>query len=129
MRSITNIYSLTRIHNMSLSVVVPSETAQACCLTHNGLKSSSLKGQSNEIFDPQFFSSFEPVWGDSGPLTNGLKYFRFWLCFRRIFPEFLAVSYCVESSSAQYHTARSQRPLLLHRPLKGQCNKNKYIFR
>ena len=23
---------------------------------------NQLKGQSNEIFDPQFFSSFEPAW-------------------------------------------------------------------
>ena len=68
----------------------------------------SLKGQSNEIFDPQFFSPFVPAW------TNGLKWFRFWFCFHwdiHIFTKFRAVSYCAESSSAQYDTAQSQWPL------------------
>ena len=38
-----------------------------------------LKGQSNEIFDLQFFFNISNL---PGPLTNGLKYFRFWLSFR-----------------------------------------------
>ena len=37
-----------------------------------------LKGQSNEIFDLHYFHFSNP----SGPLTNGLKCFRFWLKFR-----------------------------------------------
>ena len=37
-----------------------------------------LKGQSNEIFDLQFFSA----------LINGLKYFRFWLGFRPSYSKF-----------------------------------------
>ena len=72
--------------------------------------------------------------------------------FRRdiqIFTRLRVVSYCAESSSAQYHTPRSQAlrsiklrgvtPILhginshifklLHRPVKGQCHKNKYMFR
>ena len=49
-----------------------------------------------------------------------------------------AVSYCEESSSAQYDSTRSHSVLhgvnshflkLLHRPFKGQCHKNKYKFR
>ena len=172
--------------------------------------SYTLKGQSNEIFDPQFFSSFEPTWAtdqwvkifcflvsvspryssftevpssmilhrvkfcavsyctescdfsvsflrDSTtrfsscffhnsrlpePLSKCLKYFRFWLRFRRVirfFRDWLsAVSYCAEPSSAQYDNAQSHSILrgvkshnfkLFHRPLKGQCHKNKYIFR
>ena len=89
-----------------------------------------------------------------GPLTNGLNYFRFWLRFRRVIRIFLgiilcrvnlsAVSYCAESISPQYHTAGSQYPRsiilrgvynepghflkLLHRPLTGQCHKNKCGF-
>ena len=43
-----------------------------------------LKGQSKEIFDP-LFSSFEPAWA----LTNGLKYFRFWLRFVKLLKQFL----------------------------------------
>ena len=37
-----------------------------------------LKGQSNEIFAPYFFHQTNRP----GPLTNGLKYFRIWYCFR-----------------------------------------------
>ena len=40
-----------------------------------------FKGQSNEIFYRFFHTSSLP---DPGPLSNGLKYFRFWLRFRRI---------------------------------------------
>ena len=95
-----------------------------------------LKGQSNEIFHPHFFQHSNLT----GPLTNGFKYFRFWLRFRRIFRFFLnlpAVSYCAESVSLQYYTVGSHsRPRevnshflkLLHRPLKRQCHKNKCGF-
>ena len=44
-----------------------------------------------------------------GPLTNGLKYFRFWLRFRwdiRIFMNLRAVSYCAESVCPRYDTAQ-----------------------
>ena len=42
------------------------------------IQTSWLKGQSNEIFDLQFFfhNSNKPV-----PLTNGFKYFWIWLSF------------------------------------------------
>ena len=75
-----------------------------------------LKGQSNEIFDPQFLSSFEPAWA----FDQWVKIFSFLVSFspryssfsevprsiilRRV--KFCVVSYCAESSSAQYHTAR-----------------------
>ena len=39
-----------------------------------------LKGQSNEILDPNFFFIIRT---SMGSLTNRLKYFRFWLRFRR----------------------------------------------
>ena len=82
----------------------------------------SLKGQSNEIFDLQSISSFEPAWSYS---------------------HFFGVLHCVESVSLQYDTALSQSSRsiihvlwgvthdpshflkLLHRPLKGHCHKNK----
>ena len=38
-----------------------------------------FKGQSNEIFDPQYFSSFEPAWATD----QWVKYFRIWFSFRR----------------------------------------------
>ena len=41
-----------------------------------------LKGQSNEIFDLHFFLLHNL--NQPGTLTNGLKYFRFWLIFRVI---------------------------------------------
>ena len=41
---------------------------------------SFLKGQSNKLFNLHFF----PYFNMHGPLNNGLKYFRFWLRFRRI---------------------------------------------
>ena len=56
----------------------------------------TLKGQSNEIFDLQFF--FHHL-NHPGPLTNRLKYFRFWLGFRQI----------IQISSG-YDTAQSQFP-------------------
>ena len=80
----------------------------------------NLKGQSNEIFDLQFFNhSNRP-----GPLTNGLKDFYFWFSFHRVIRIFLnlpGVSYCAESIM----TPGSQLPFLklLHRPLQGQCHK------
>ena len=65
------------------------------------------------IWDNLFHHSNQP-----GPLTNGLKYFRYWFRFCRdicIFPNFREVSYCAESTikfcgeiSAQHDTARSQ---------------------
>ena len=45
-----------------------------------------------------------------GPLTNGLKYYRFLFRFRPdipIFSKFRTESYCAESVSAQYHTVLS----------------------
>ena len=80
--------------------------------------SISLKGQSNEIFDPQFFSSFEPAWPTDQwvkivlfLVSFSLRYSYFFevprsIILRRV--KFRAVSYCEESSSAQYHTAQSQ---------------------
>ena len=58
---------------------------------------NTLKGQSNEICDPRFLSSFEP------PLTKGLKYFRFGFRYRRDIPIFLNPqydigTYCAESA-------------------------------
>ena len=42
-------------------------------------------GQSNEILDPHFFhNSNQP-----GPLTNELKYFRFWFRFCRVIRIFM----------------------------------------
>ena len=62
--------------------------------------------QSNKIFDLSFHNS-----SLAGPLSSGLKYFRFRLRFRQVNQIFrknlLAVSYCAESDSMQYLTARS----------------------
>ena len=58
----------------------------------------TLKGQSNEFFNFQFLHYSNR----SGPLTNGLKYFRFWFRSRRdirIFPELRAVLHCVKLDS------------------------------
>ena len=57
-----------------------------------------LKGQSNEIFDPQFFSLSEPAWATD----QWVKYFRILFRFPKIFKCF--------RSSAQYYTALSQVP-------------------
>ena len=66
---------------------------------------TKLVGQSNDIFDLQFFfiirSSNQP-----GPQTNGLKYFQIWFSFRRV--KFFGVYYCAESVSPQYDTDLSQ---------------------
>ena len=73
------------------------------------IRNTALKGQSKEIFDPQFFHHSN--W--PGSLTNGLKCFQISFCFCRdiqIFTKLRAVSYCTESSTVQYHTARSQVP-------------------
>ena len=59
-----------------------------------------LKGQSNEIFDPHFFSSFEPVWATD----QWVKIFLFWFRFCRdiyIFPEFQFSS--LENFSSLYN--------------------------
>ena len=101
-----------------------------------GLFRILFKGRYNEIFVLFFHNLRLP-----GPLSKGLKYFRFLLRFRqviRFFRDWLcAVSYCGESSSAQYDTAQSHSMLRgvhshfwthLHRPLKGQWNKNKCGF-
>ena len=74
-----------------------------------------LKGQSNEIFDLQFFlnNSNMPV---QMQLTNRFKYFRFWLriCWViRILSKKIwlpRVSYPGESISPGYHTPASQSP-------------------
>ena len=49
---------------------------------------ASLKGQSNKILDHQFFHNSNQL----GPLTNGLKYLRFWLSFRWVILIFVADS-------------------------------------
>ena len=69
----------------------------------------TLKGQSNEILEPHFFHNSNQL----GPLTNELKYFRFWFRFRRdihIFKNFPGVCDLGESISPGYHTAQSQSP-------------------
>ena len=74
-------------------------------------ESSELKGQSNEIFDLQFFYHLN----QPGPLTNGLNYFRFWWSFRRVIQIFVnlpGVWYCAESISPGYHTLVSQMTFL-----------------
>ena len=87
-----------------------------------GFARYTLKGQFNEIFYPQFFHhSNRP-----GPLTNGLKYFRFWFRFRQdihIFSEFRAVSYCAESSFPQDQTVRSK---VLHMPYCAESSSVQY---
>ena len=76
-----------------------------------------LKGQSNEIFDPQYFSSFEPAWATDQWVKTvwflvsfSPRYSYFSWVLRSIilrWVKFRAVWYCAESSSAQYHTAPS----------------------
>ena len=74
-------------------------------------------------------------------LRKGLKYFRFWLRFCRVIQIFRQnlprVLYCEESISQGDHMAQSHSwPLgvkshflkRLHKPLNGQCHKNKYGF-
>ena len=71
-----------------------------------------LKGQSNEIIDLQFYSSFEPTCATD----QRLKYFRFWLRIRWVIqilsPKIWlpGVSYPGESVSPGYHTLASQSP-------------------
>ena len=70
-----------------------------------------LKGQSNEIFDLQFFYYLN----QPGLLTNGLKYYRIWLSFRwviQIFMNLPGVWYFAESISPGYHTPASQMTFL-----------------
>ena len=60
-------------------------------------------------------SSFFHHSNQPGPLTNGLKYFRFWLSFCRVIWIFLnlpGVWYCAESISPGYHTPESQMTFL-----------------
>ena len=64
------------------------------------LQGFGLKGQSNEIFDPQFFSTFEPVWA-----TDQLVKI-FFFVFGLVFAEIFVFFHC----SAQHHTAQSQVP-------------------
>ena len=54
-----------------MDVAVKVSTRKLCVPSSNQLKFKThpdkvhilnLKGQSNEIFDPQFFLSFEPAW-------------------------------------------------------------------
>ena len=73
------------------------------------IKSFDLKGQSNEIFDPQFFLSFEPPWATDQRVKIVLILASISPRYSN-FSKFRAVSYCAESSSAQYHTAPSQVP-------------------
>ena len=65
-----------------------------------GINSLKLKGQSNEIFEPPFHNSKL-----TGPLTNRLKYFRFWLKVIQIF-----------LFSPQYYTTDSQSHLSIIMP-------------
>ena len=73
---------------------------------------SGLKGQSNEIFNLPFFYNSNQHW----LLTNGLKYFRFWLRIRKVIQILSSkiwlpgVSYPSESDSPWYHTPVSQSP-------------------
>ena len=93
---------------------------------------SYLKGQSNDIFN-LFFSlqAYNEIFdlhffhhlNQPEPVTNRLKYFRFWLrfcqvirIFRKHLPE---VSYCAESLM----TPGSRQPFLI---TFAQCHKNKY---
>ena len=69
------------------------------------LKFFYLKGQSNEIFDPQFFSSFEPAWAtDQWVKTVSLLV---------LFSPRYSYFSIEKTDSAQYHTARSQNNLIL----------------
>ena len=62
---------------------------------------SPLKGQSNEIFYPQFFASFEPAWA-----TDQWDKIVWWLCsFSPIYSNFSIE----KTDSAQYDTALSQK--------------------
>ena len=64
---------------------------------------SPLKGQSNEIFDPQFFASFEPAWA-----TDQWDKIVWWLCsFSPIYSNFSIE----KTDSAQYDTALSQKKI------------------
>ena len=64
-----------------------------------GSRDYFFKGQSNEIFDPQYFSSFEPAWATD----QWVKYFRIWFSFHRKNSK-LSIK---NTDSAQYHTALS----------------------
>ena len=77
-----------------------------------------LKEQFNETFEPQFFSSFELAWVTdqwvkifSKFVSFSPRYSNFYealhsIILRRV--KLCTVSYCAESSSAQYDTVRSQ---------------------
>ena len=65
--------------------------------SHVTFPDPSLKGYSNKITSSLFHSNLP------GPLTNGFKYVRFWLRFRRAIQIFLKIS-------AQYVTELSQSP-------------------
>ena len=81
---------------------------------------SPLKGQSNEIFDLQFFHPLHPL----RSLTSGKKYFRFCSMFRReklrgqIWRIFVLTSFKIISISLR--GVNSHFIKYLHRPLKGQ---------
>ena len=81
---------------------------------------SPLKGQSNEIFDLQFFHPLHPL----RSLTSGKKYFRFWSRFCReklrgqIWRIFVLTSFKIISISLR--GVNSHFIKYLHRPLKGQ---------
>ena len=65
-----------------------------------------LKGQSNEIFDFQFFHNLKL----SGKLTNELKYFWFWLRIRWDIRIFLSPWYPGKSIFQGYDSQASQSP-------------------
>ena len=67
---------------------------------HGFVQFTLLKEQSNEIFDPQFFSSFELVWATD----QWVKIFSNLVSFLPRYSKF-----SIEKTDyAQYHTARSQ---------------------
>ena len=64
-----------------------------------------FKGQSNEIFDPQYFSSFEPAWATD----QWVKQVSILLTFSQSYSNF-----SIEKTYfSQYHTARSQKNIIL----------------
>ena len=86
-------------------------------LPHGLCGNALVKGQSNEIFDLQFFSSFEPAWATdqwvkifSILVKFSLSYSNFsesprGMILRRV--NLPGVSYCAESISPGYHTPAS----------------------
>ena len=68
-----------------------------------GITLQMLKGQSNEIFDPQFFSSFKLVWATDQRDKIFSNFVSFSLRYSQVSIE--------KTDSAQYHTALSQKKI------------------